>query len=90
MNETHKVIAKQYLQKIKAFKTYECNPEDPKSNSHLSWMLHVIRCEIYDPAQESETKMNRWLGYVQGVMVAKGMIKVNEERDRTRAIFNGK
>lgn len=32
---------------------------------------------------------NFWIGYVQGCMVAKGMLNVNEERDRTRPIFNG-
>ncbi|MCY9861397.1 hypothetical protein OTK49_02550 [Vibrio coralliirubri] len=32
---------------------------------------------------------NFWIGYVQGCMVVKGMLNVNEERERTRSIFNG-
>ncbi len=55
------------------------------SDTHLLWMLHEI---ALNPLQ-SETKKHRWLGYVQGVMVCKGYITVQEERELTRPIFNG-
>lgn len=33
-------------------------------------------------------KVNRWLGYIQGVMSSIGLISVKEEREFTRPIFN--
>lgn len=32
-------------------------------------------------------KMNRWLGYIQGVLIERGLTTVNEERDFTRPLF---
>ncbi len=32
-------------------------------------------------------KMHRWLGFVQGVLAARGAIRVDEERNYTRPIF---
>ncbi|WP_391557173.1 hypothetical protein [Robertmurraya sp.] len=53
--------------------------------SHLLWMLQVI---ISDQSL-SETKRNRWLGFIQGVLVCKGDIEIKSERDSTREIFKG-
>lgn len=33
-------------------------------------------------------KMHRWLGFVQGVLAAKGAIRVDDERAYTRPIFH--
>lgn len=32
-------------------------------------------------------KLNRWLGYIQGTLIAWGKTTVNEERDWTRPLF---
>lgn len=32
-------------------------------------------------------KLNRWLGYIQGVMIERGMTTVTAERDWTRPLF---
>lgn len=32
-------------------------------------------------------KLNRWLGYVQGVLIERGFTTVQEERDWTRPLF---
>lgn len=61
------------------------NPNDPTSNEHLAWMLLEL-----GSSEMSETKKHRWLGYIQGCMVMKNLITVQEERDLTRGIFNGK
>mgnify|MGYP001014788732 CR=1 FL=1 len=34
-------------------------------------------------------KMHRWLGFVQGVLAAQGIIDVDVERDYTRPLFHG-
>lgn len=60
------------------------NSSEPLSKSHLSWMLVKLSDDM------SETKKHRWLGYIQGCMTFYGLINVNEERDATRQLFNGK
>lgn len=34
-------------------------------------------------------KLHRWLGYIQGILIAAGELTVREERERTRPIFHG-
>lgn len=51
---------------------------------HLIWMLDQLT-----GVGQSNTKRHRWLGYVQGIMVAAGLITVQEEREVTRGVFNG-
>ena len=51
------------------------------SNHHLYWMLEQMN------TFEDAHKAHRWLGYVQGVMVMKGYINVEEEREFTRGYF---
>ena len=55
------------------------------SNLHLMWMLQ----ELLDNEEQSLTKKHRWMGCVQGIMIAKGYINVPEERELTRDILNG-
>lgn len=57
---------------------------DKTSESHLTWMLTEI-CS----ASVTGSKAQRWLGFVQGIMVSRGYITVDGERDRTRPIFTG-
>ncbi|WQN06691.1 hypothetical protein [Escherichia phage vB-Eco-KMB37] len=46
--------------------------------------------EIQDGCNDmSETKRHRWLGYIQGVMIMKNLITVDDERNATRPVFNG-
>jgi hypothetical protein len=32
-------------------------------------------------------KANRWLGFIQGIMIERGLLTVKEERDFTRPFF---
>lgn len=62
---------------------YNGNSQDKTSNMHLCWMLQCIATmQVNDP------KAHRWLGFVQGVMVCKGLIDVDQERELTRIIFS--
>lgn len=58
---------------------------DEQNNVHLLAMLDIIQ----NDSKQSITKKHRWLGYVQGIMIAKDYITVREERELTRHIFNG-
>jgi len=59
---------------------------DKCSRDHL-----VNLCDVAIKGIREETmhygKLCRWLGFMQGVMVASGLITVDEERDFTRPIF---
>lgn len=61
------------------------NAEEPLTDNHLAWMLTELSSDAM-----SETKKHRWLGYIQGCMAFRGLLTVNEERDSTRKMFNGK
>jgi hypothetical protein len=51
---------------------------------HLRWMLgQVVEKSDVFPVD----KLGRWLGFVQGVLAARGLLDVSEERDRTRGTF---
>lgn len=51
--------------------------EDSTSAHHLRWMCHEI---IYNNPGKTITKLHRWIGYIQGVMVTRGMTTVDIER----------
>lgn len=51
--------------------------------AHLMWMLN----ELW--SLEPSDKANRWLGFIQGVLIAKGATTVTTEREITRPIFTG-
>ena len=63
----------------------EQKPGDETNPIHLIWMLQQIK----DNTEMSQTKRHRWLGYIQCVLVMKGVFSVEEEREYTRPIFNG-
>lgn len=52
---------------------------------HLRWMAREILCNIRTMPID---KMGRWVGFIQGVMAANGVLDVDAERDRTRPFFN--
>ncbi len=58
---------------------------DETSVEHLLWMLdHLLdNMEIF-PVD----KTSRWIGFVQGVLAANGILNTKAERDRTRPLFH--
>lgn len=55
------------------------------SKEYLFWMLE----EIEYNEEQSLTKKHRWLGYIQGILIAFGILDVDEERNITRPLLNG-
>jgi hypothetical protein len=60
-----------------------CGP-DKTTGDHLFFMIDEIKYNRHMPID----KIARWTGFIQGVLAARGIINVDEERDRTRPIFN--
>ena len=82
----HITVASNYLNtlpSLKGIQSFE-DPSEPDDFSHLKWMLEEI---VKDGM--SDTKANRWLGFVQGMLFTKFIISVEDERDSTRDIFDG-
>lgn len=58
--------------------------EPAESNTsvyHLIWMCkQIIEHTGYVPKEWSITKLHRWIGYIQGVMIARGWTTVEQQR----------
>lgn len=54
---------------------------DPEGStrSHLRWMIKEMKTKKF-----SSAKWNRWLGYIQGVMVVYDLTNLDAERERNR------
>ena len=60
-------------------------PGDETNPIHLIWMLN----QIADEKLTNNNQAHRWLGFIQCVLVMKGVTTVKEERSFTRPIFKG-
>lgn len=61
---------------------------DPTSLEHLLWMCYHCIPQVRDDGQGMNVaKYSRWLGYIQGCLICKGITTVEKERDRTRKWF---
>ena len=61
-------------------------PDPGTSPAHLRWMIRVLQGYAASPAGGRLTplKMHRWLGFIQGTMIAHGVLSVPQERELTR------
>ena len=55
------------------------------SKEHLFFFFY----EIEYNEEQSLTKKHRWLGYIQGILIAFDILDVDEERNVTRPLLNG-
>lgn len=64
--------------------------EDEDSDAKTSWQN--LRWMAVTAIQNIETwpsdKTSRWIGFIQGVLAARGILDVDAERDRTRPLFH--
>jgi len=56
-----------------------CEPDPGTSLPHLAWMLSELKS-----GNVRGYKAHRWLGFVQGILIANGHATVPEEREFTR------
>lgn len=59
--------------------------KDRTSLANLRWMQARI---MIDAGTMPIDKMNRWIGFIQGVLTVKGYLDADAERDRTRPLFH--
>lgn len=63
--------------------------KDPTSLPHILWMCKELKTKIVPHLGTgfSVDKYSRWLGFIQGILIAKGLTTVKAERDVTRSWF---
>lgn len=80
---SHSVVAKTYLDR-KTIKNLNKKQENIIELYECNNKLNIII-----ENQSSAVELNRMLGFIQGVFVYLELIKVDEERNKTRNYFNG-
>jgi hypothetical protein len=55
------------------------------SMAHLAWMCRTC---IDSSSDWPDDKLSRWLGFVQGVMSGRGLLRVAAEREASRPLFH--
>lgn len=67
--------------------TSDPNPDSPAGTSlkHMAWMCD----QAFDNQLEwPMDKLSRWLGFIQGVLIMKGIIEAEHTRNITRPMFH--
>lgn len=54
------------------------------SAPHLAWMLEMVVVHAHEWPLD---KSGRWLGFVQGVLAMVGELDIEEERNRSRPVY---
>jgi hypothetical protein len=62
-----------------------CEEDPGTSYAHLRWMIVEM-----SKGEMPIDKLNRWLGFIQGIMIERKLLTVPGERNATREIFKGK
>lgn len=78
----HPDIIKRYDDMLAVLtKKAECCPQPGTEPAHLRWMLREMS------GFRDAGKVGRWLGFVQGLLIERGLTTVQVERDFTRPYF---
>lgn len=82
-----KHLFRRYYKDIKANETL-LNSDFISEDCKYLKLLRLVN-EAHDNGYKYPTdKLNRWLGYIQGVLIAYGILNVNEERDYSRPLLH--
>jgi hypothetical protein len=54
--------------------------------NHTRWMIKHMLSEEW--AEKTEAKTNRWLGFIQGTLVAHKIFSIKDLRDHSRPLYN--
>lgn len=85
MNLDHtKIAAEELLKVIEAQPDKKFLKVEKAGKEHLIWMCNEI---IKNYNKWNVQKLNRWLGFIQGIMVAIEITTVDKQRDLITEIF---
>jgi len=60
----------------------------PSNVSSLPYLRAMLQHALDNYTIWPADKTSRWIGYVQGVLTARGLLDVTSERERTRKFFH--
>lgn len=62
---------------------------DKTNSEHLLWLCNeaMSSYDMYYNLDGDDSKVNRWLGFIQAVLIMSGVTTVDKERDRTRELL---
>ncbi len=83
IQEAHIVALRDLLDDLEDLPDLDSDP----SCTSASYLRAFIGRAIDLAPTMTPDKIGRWVGFVQGVMAARGWLSVPEERDRTRELF---
>ncbi len=81
LKEAHDLCFDRYQEILQSVADWDSPPQTDRR--HLLWM-----CQEAKKNQWPDDKTSRWLGFVQGVLAARGLLDVSVERNITRAWFH--
>lgn len=83
LHETNLILFQRYLKILQRIEP-NTREDDPTGIQHLRKMCEMA---IRHPEMYID-KHSRWLGYVQGILVMRGHVRVDEERDFSRPLYH--
>jgi hypothetical protein len=88
LHDSHRIMFERYLEILKEHgEDQTVYLPNKTSNKHLKWMCEQM-IENLSSHEYPIDKAARWLGFVQGVMIMKKHITVDEERNFSRPLFS--
>lgn len=79
-------VLRKYAEKFQRWSRERCPgdfdraPGMGRAVKHANWMAHEM-LERIEEGEASEGKVNRWLGFIQGVLWSAGLFTIDEMRE---------
>jgi len=81
----HTVLADRYRRLLWAQHVDPFVTQREMCHDHLIWMCEKIIENSWDWPYD---KTGRWIGFIQGILAAQGLLNIQAERDFTRPMFH--
>ena len=81
-------LKKAYGELFKRYNTLAQQNQDKIKDGHAHTIMQMGIKAIGSPDDFTAEKMSRWLGFVQGILFANGIISIDAERDYSRPILH--
>jgi hypothetical protein len=81
-------LKKAYLELFKRYNTIAQQNQDKIKGDQAHIVMQMGVSAIGSPERFPAEKMSRWLGFIQGILFANGIITIEEERNISRPLIH--
>jgi hypothetical protein len=81
-------LKKAYLELFKRYNTIAQENKDTIRDNQAHTIMQMGINAIGSPERFPAEKMSRWLGFIQGILFANGVITIDEERNISRPLIH--